>query len=1151
MIRVKAFLLPLLTVTSLLSSIGVVMGQSNSDSHSLKDLINRHFEAFQQEDLQALMSYWSVNSPRYETEKQRAEAIFAGYENIRASVVDLSNWEVSSDKASVHLRFEMSFVDSNSKEQVKDGSLWLIQFVRENGTWKFWDKISFARVLADTKSKEQRARLMQERRDLLTSSLVEALGDWAAEKAKEGDHGEALRMSEVAAEAAQASGDKSALSTYHMGRGRLFQLLGRYDDALKSLEAALRLAREVGDAGAEVVILGNTATVYSNMGRAEEAVKQTEAIREVFRAAGKRRQEAIALANLGGDYHSLGNHKKALEAYEESLTISRLPSIQDKEGEAIALNGIALVYTSTGRFDEALAKYEESLRVSRASNIQSEEIAALNNMGTLHAKRGELREALEKFETARDFYRKHKSKVDEARARGGIAEVYARQGRYAEALRIYNEILQVFHQAPAREEEAATLVDMAGVYFYVGSHDDALRSLRNGLTIHKELKNIDGQLVALNNLGNVYSAIESYDEAVKAFDESLRIATSPHDRAITLNNLGEIYEKKREYGKALGFYEDSLKIKRSLNNRLGESVTLNNMAVIHDSTGRPEDALNTLKRALELAEPLDDVYGTFPIYANIGDVHFRRRKWEDAASALRKATERIEKIRGQTVAPSLKTTFFAQYISPYHNLVKSYLELGLKEEALAFSEQVKSRTLLDMTEGGRFRLRNALSPSERKEDSRLQDRISFSAEQLVKARRAGDDALVKQYESELSQARDAYDLFQATAMIRHDRSGGTTISLKPLTLAEIARGLPREPYDASILSFQVGRDETLLFVLARRRNAPGALNLKVHVLKDENGGALGADEVAALVGRFNLHVGTDGAPYKALSSKLYRLLIAPAEKDAEGAGHLIIVPDGALTKLPFQALLDGDAKFLIQKFRLSYAPSIKALITSTGIGQKRRKTGRWETTMLAAGRGTFTDVEGYRDRPLPWAPAQARAVANIFKVPALTDADATEEAVKKRAERTRYLHFATHAELSVDAPLYSAIILGKSEGEDGLLYARELSEMNLTAELVTLAACETGLGRHVYGEGLMGPAWALLAAGTPSAVVTQWKVQDVSSNRFMSTFYGRLGPTRKGRSGARSKAAALQAAQISFINSGGEYAHPYHWAPYILVGDWQ
>lgn len=183
---------------------------------------------------------------------------------------------------------------------------------------------------------------------------------------------------------------------------------------------------------------------------------------------------------------------------------------------------------------------------------------------------------------------------------------------------------------------------------------------------------------------------------------------------------------------------------------------------------------------------------------------------------------------------------------------------------------------------------------------------------------------------------------------------------------------------------------------------------------------------------------------------------------------------------------------------------------------------------------------------LPAAEAEVRAVGALFPGSAqlYTGAEATEARAKATMEQVRYIHFATHGLASETAPMYSAIALARSGAEDGMLYARELLDMKLSADLVVLSACETGLGQEVRGEGILGLTWALFVAGAPSSVVSQWSVADASTSRLMVTFYEGL------RSARVSKAEALRQAQLRLMRNG-RHGHPLYWAPFVLVGEWR
>jgi CHAT domain-containing protein len=131
--------------------------------------------------------------------------------------------------------------------------------------------------------------------------------------------------------------------------------------------------------------------------------------------------------------------------------------------------------------------------------------------------------------------------------------------------------------------------------------------------------------------------------------------------------------------------------------------------------------------------------------------------------------------------------------------------------------------------------------------------------------------------------------------------------------------------------------------------------------------------------------------------------------------------------------------------------------------------------------------------------------------------------------------------------MYSQLVLGQSDnGEDGLLEAWEIMKLNLNADLVVLSACESGLGRVGVGEGMIGLTWALFVAGSPTSVVSQWKVESSSTAQFMVEFHRNLQsktPTSK-----LSRAKALQKAALTMLGSKN-FRHPFYWAGFVVVGD--
>jgi CHAT domain-containing protein len=210
-------------------------------------------------------------------------------------------------------------------------------------------------------------------------------------------------------------------------------------------------------------------------------------------------------------------------------------------------------------------------------------------------------------------------------------------------------------------------------------------------------------------------------------------------------------------------------------------------------------------------------------------------------------------------------------------------------------------------------------------------------------------------------------------------------------------------------------------------------------------------------------------------------------------------------------------------------------------GRRRLAPGA-SRTLLAVGN---PDLGGAA--PIPEAEAQVRAIARLYDARSQAvrvGTEAREAWLKQEAPRYRILHLATHGLLDDVSPLYSQLVLAaprQGEGDDGLLEAREILDLGLSADLAVLSACETGRGQSGAGEGLIGMAWAFFVAGCPATVASQWKVEAASTSRLMVAFHREL------RAG-RAPAEALRRAALARLRHRGE-RHPFYWAGFVAMGD--
>jgi CHAT domain-containing protein len=271
--------------------------------------------------------------------------------------------------------------------------------------------------------------------------------------------------------------------------------------------------------------------------------------------------------------------------------------------------------------------------------------------------------------------------------------------------------------------------------------------------------------------------------------------------------------------------------------------------------------------------------------------------------------------------------------------------------------------------------------------------------------------------------------------------------------------------------------------------------------------------------------------------KLYEMLVAPAKGMIGNSARVVIVPDGNLSNLNFETLLVSGPKphYWIEDVTILNASSIRLLASSHAA---KRTSGK----LLLIGDAVAPNRE-YGD--LPQAGSEMANIEDHF--------DSTERVVYARAEATApaylasnpqqfsYIHFVTHGTASRLSPLDSAIVLSKSSADDDSfkLYARDIIEHPLHADLVTISACYGSGARAYAGEGLVGLSWAFLRAGAHNVIGALWEVSDASTPQLMGNMYGEI---KKGR----SPEFALRSAKLSLLHSDSVFRKPFYWAPFQI-----
>jgi CHAT domain-containing protein len=442
-----------------------------------------------------------------------------------------------------------------------------------------------------------------------------------------------------------------------------------------------------------------------------------------------------------------------------------------------------------------------------------------------------------------------------------------------------------------------------------------------------------------------------------------------------------------------------------------------------------------------------------------------------------------------------------------------------------------------------------MTTEEREQERRLKSELTLINARLsrITQSRSPDARLISELNPRLEKARLDYEAFQTSLYSTHPELR-IHRGEAPIIRAQELTTLMPSPASA-LLEYVMTEDVTYLFTVTKSSDKRDA-DVQVFSLPVKR--AELSEQIESLRRRL---AGRD-LGFRDAARRLYDLLLKPAQAQLRGKTNLVIAPDDKLWELPFQALLDDRARYVLENSAVSYAPSLTVLREMAKA--KRRGAEKTRTNLLAFGnpaigkettaRAELTPRADKLD-PLPEAESEVKGLGRLYgaaRSKIYIGAEASEDRAKTEAGDFQVLHFATHGVLNNAAPMYSHLVLAQGDkNEDGLLEAWELTQMDLHADLAVLSACETARGRFGAGEGVIGLSWAMFVAGVPTTVVSQWKIESASTRDLMLGFHqGLRAPSHK----PAPKAEALRQAALKLMKNPAT-SHPFYWAGFVLVGD--
>ncbi len=844
-----------------------------------------------------------------------------------------------------------------------------------------------------------------------------------------------------------------------------------------------------------------------------------------------------------------------------------------------------------GDYRTSYARYEQVQQLAGQQGDKRALMTALRGQGNVHFSTGD-------HTLAADFYRRSLKLAEALQDKAGILDIIFNlgnisfsQGDYGKAFEQYQRSRGLAEELKDARRAARALNNLGSIYQLQANFPLALETHQRALKLVRELDDADLTTRSLNNLGMTQLALNEYTLARAAFEEAFKLADANGFKPlmmVTLNNLAIVQEAQGQYAQAETYYQQGMRLAESLASKEALAFLWSNLGNTRRLQGDYRQAIELTERAIQMARQIGNLEVLAKASTRAGKAYAALGQPEQARQHFAEAIQAVEQLRNLTsVSERDRQRFLEARIGPYYGMVELLIAQGQKKgtsansappavlaEALEYAQRAKGRVLLDVLQSGKADIAKAMTGAEAEQERKLtRDLTTLNAVLYLERLKAQpDEKRLGGLDQQLQRVRLAYEEFQVALYAAHPELKLQRGELQPLKLDEIANLLPDA--HTAILEFIVAEEQSYLFVITKPEAAtPQAapVNLRIYPLN------LTRKQVNDLTERFRRRIANRYFDIQELSGELYRRLLEPAQQQLQNSKALIVIPDGGLWQLPFQALQTSAGRYLIEDCALSYAPSLPVLQAMTRQRAAHQQAAHRSPSLLALGNPLLGKQEsvqtqallmGDRLTPLPETARQVNALRQVYGArhsKILLGAFAREDRLKAEASQYRILHLATHGILNDASPLYSQLLLSQplaatakadatsanaapgEASEDGLLEAWEIMRLNLQADLVVLSACETARGRIGSGEGIIGLAWAFFIAGSPANVVSQWKVESHSTADLMLAFHRQLQPQAGSKRASLNTAEALRQASLLVLRKP-QYRHPFYWAGFVLIG---
>lgn len=887
-----------------------------------------------------------------------------------------------------------------------------------------------------------------------------------------------LELAELIVRIGQARGDSRQIALGTMARGDALKLLDRTTEAWETLGRAGVLFQQAGDdVGWARTRIGRL-LICVDLDRVTEALADAERARDILTQHAAYEKRLVLDLNTAIVFGRLSDQQRALGLFLSALDTATSLKEAGRHWLGPLHTDIGLTYEALGDLRRALSHHERARSIWSGLNEPRMVAIAETNIAIIAMKQGHYRDALHLLHRAHDLYVAENLPRDTAEVDRIIVECYIQLNRYAEARDLARRTRVAFRSFGAAYEEAITLLHLAAA---------------------------EAQLL---DFGAAREALDAAEPMFASLGAAAWVATTRLRRGQIALRQGDSATACREAAAAMAGFEAS-----------GQQVDFATATLLHGQallrSGREPEAAGRGAAALEVARRHNVPALRYTAHLLLGNIAEARADAVHAMRRYRAAAATVDRVqRGLTI--TLRPGFLEDKSEALRALLALQLRSGATLRAFETLERAKSQALMSyLSHGEQLRWDNgdARSRALIEELNRLREEHEWLY-QLAHSHAAITQPQTPDPQHALDEIAWRERRMRAITEQLYLHSGARR-SPGYAAVPQCARIQQRLEEDDLLIEFYTDGATMWAFTLDRRSiqahalaASVGAVEQLLNQLQINIASALKAGPHAHVLPGLTAMAGRIG-------QRLYGALLEPLAARLRGRRRLIIVPYGALHYLPFHLVHSGSA-YLIEQHEVVILPAA-SLAT-------RPSPSRAPGALILA--------HSWNGR-LPHTLAEARAVQSLFGG-AIHHNDTANRAAL-RAQPVQILHIAAHGQHRLDQPELSYIQLA-----DGQLYADDLMQHDLSYELVTLSACETGRARIAPGDEPIGLGRGVLYSGAGAALVSLWRITDDSTVWLMERFYRAL-------FAGGSKAQALREAQRAML--ADRQPHPAFWGAFQLVGD--